>query len=99
MQGNAAGTSTDIGLATERARVGSGKAETAGEDDAVRSVDGNRMLIGGVVTREDALVPVCKHILAAALCDAAPGLFGGGMKVRDVSVGEMAAWAAGWGET
>lgn len=72
------------------------KDEEVGDD---LSGDMNRVLIGGTATKDDALVPVCKHILAAALCDTAPDLFGGGINVREVSVGEMAAWAAGWGET
>lgn len=55
-------------------------------------------LVGGTLTKHDVQIPACKHILAAALCEAAPGLFGSGMTTRDVSVSEMAAWAAGWGE-
>lgn len=73
-----------------------------GQDDGAAIDEGDmvdKLLIGGIATKDDALTPVCKHILAAALCDAAPGLFGGGMKSREVSVDEMAAWAAGWGET
>lgn len=67
-------------------------AEDAGDN-------GGTVLIGGVATKDEALVPVCKHILAAALCDTSPGLFGAGMKIREVNADELAAWAAGWGET
>lgn len=70
-------------------------AGVAGNEDR----EANPVLAGGIATKEDALIPVCKHILAAALCDVAPGLFGDGMKVKEISMGELAAWAAGWGET
>lgn len=53
---------------------------------------------GGVATKSDSVVPVCKHILAVVMAEAAPRLLGDGMQTRDVSVQEMAAWSAGWGE-
>lgn len=77
------------------------KGETREEGVMAQNDEDNRgtVLIGGIATNDEALVPVCKHILAAALCDTSPGLFGAGMKIRQVSTDELAAWAAGWGET
>lgn len=79
----------------------SGRGETRKQEDVARVDEDDRgtVLIGGVATKNEALVPVCKHILAAALCDTSPDLFGAGMKTREVNVDELAAWAAGWGET
>lgn len=83
---------------TERQPKGS---ETRNEGDVTEDDHGKieTVLIGGVATKDAALVPVCKHILAAALCEASPVLFGAGMNIREVNVDELAAWAAGWGET
>lgn len=53
---------------------------------------------GGIATSPDARVPVCKHILAAALSKAAPNLFSEDTTVRTVTAEETAAWSAGWGE-
>lgn len=53
---------------------------------------------GGIATRPDAIVPICKHILAVVLGKAAPGLFENAMVMVDVSREEIAARAAGWGE-
>ncbi|KAK5095491.1 hypothetical protein LTS08_008133 [Lithohypha guttulata] len=58
----------------------------------------SQMLFGGTTTRHDAVVPTCKHILAAIIGTAAPKLFGDGIDSKDVSKEELAAWAAGWGE-
>lgn len=83
---------------TERQPKGN---ETRNEGAAIQDHHGKieTVLIGGVATKDEALVPVCKHILAATLCEASPVLFGAGMNVREVTVDELAAWAAGWGET
>lgn len=51
---------------------------------------------GGVATIKDADIPVCKHILAAAICTAAPDAFSNDIKCKDASVEELAAWCAGW---
>jgi hypothetical protein len=44
-------------------------------------------------------IPVCKHILAALLADAAPNVFVEGIQVRLLRLDreEVAAWAGGWG--
>ncbi|KIW12889.1 hypothetical protein PV08_08076 [Exophiala spinifera] len=42
--------------------------------------------------------PSCKHILAAVLAKAAPGLFAHGVTSRTVSRDESVGWGAGWGE-
>jgi len=57
---------------------------------------GNRF--GGIATKTDSVVPTCKHILAVVMAEAAPRLLGAGVQTRDISVQEMAAWSAGWGE-
>lgn len=56
-------------------------------------------LFGGLATVGEPPVPVCKHILAAAVAESAPQLFGQGVQVREVSKAELAAWSAGWGES
>ncbi|KIV88009.1 hypothetical protein PV10_09186, partial [Exophiala mesophila] len=43
-------------------------------------------------------VPVCKHILAAALARAAPALFGASVAERHATKKELAGWGGGWGE-
>lgn len=43
-------------------------------------------------------VPVCKHILAAALARAAPALFGASVAERQATKEELAGWGGGWGE-
>jgi len=53
---------------------------------------------GGRLTKPDSPAPVCKHILAAAIANAAPNLFTDGFQVQEVSEEEIAAWSAGWGE-
>ena len=53
---------------------------------------------GGMCTNGNMGVPVCKHILAALLCKAAPEVFGHGMVVREVSKEELAGWGGGWGD-
>ncbi|KAI4715423.1 hypothetical protein E4T48_08398 [Aureobasidium sp. EXF-10727] len=51
-------------------------------------------MVGGLSLGKD--VPMCKHLLACVLAErAAP--FGGYVKTREVSVEELAGWAAGWG--
>jgi hypothetical protein len=54
--------------------------------------------LGGVLTRADTGVPICKHILAAFLGTAAPDMFGKGVCTRDVDEAEAAGWAGGWGD-
>lgn len=53
---------------------------------------------GGSATKEDAAIPICKHLLAVALVNCAPGVFGATVVHKNVSKDEMAGWAAGWGE-
>lgn len=54
--------------------------------------------VGGVVTRPDSPIPMCKHILASIIASTAPSLVADGIQSRNVSVEESAAWSAGWGE-
>lgn len=54
--------------------------------------------LGGVLTRADTGVPICKHILAAFLGTAAPDMFGKGVCTREVDEAEAAGWAGGWGD-
>ncbi|KAK5937018.1 hypothetical protein PMZ80_010767 [Knufia obscura] len=77
------------GGAEERVSVG------IPEADLIQS----RPLVGGVATKSNCQIPICKHILAAALANAAPNLFADGLQSREVSKEETAAWSAGWGET
>jgi hypothetical protein len=53
---------------------------------------------GGTAKRDGTGVPVCKHILAAVLGKALPGLFGNGVKRKEVTAAEAAGWGAGWGD-
>lgn len=46
----------------------------------------------------DGIPPVCKHLLACVLAERCPGLLGGCVEERVVSVEEAAGWAAGWGD-
>lgn len=78
------------------------------EDPDVRADDyegmddyhGDRWL-GGTLTRilsRNSAPPICKHLLACVLATRCGRLFGNGLQERiDVSQGEMAGWAAGWG--
>ena len=52
--------------------------------------------LGGVLSRTDSGVPICKHILAAFLGAAAPNIFGNGVCVKEVTEAEVAGWAGGW---
>lgn len=47
----------------------------------------------------DMAVPICKHILAAAVGKAVPSMFGGGIDARTVNVDGVAGMAAGWGDS
>ncbi|KAI5195193.1 hypothetical protein E4T39_08324 [Aureobasidium subglaciale] len=51
-------------------------------------------MVGGLSLGKD--VPMCKHLLACVLSERG-GMFGAYVKTREVSVGELAGWAAGWG--
>lgn len=53
---------------------------------------------GGTLIQQYLDTPTCKHILAVFLATSAPTLFGIGVQVRNISVEELAGWAAGWGE-
>jgi hypothetical protein len=52
-------------------------------------------MVGGLSLGQD--VPMCKHLLACVLAERG-GMFGGYVKTREVSVEELAGWAAGWGD-
>lgn len=71
------------------------EADTAFQTNGAAQVQSR---FGGVATTVDSVVPICKHILAVIMVDAAPRLFGSSLETRDVSIQEMAAWSAGWGE-
>lgn len=53
---------------------------------------------GGVWTSHANEIPICKHILAAALSRAASGLFPEALRCSMITVSEAAGWAGGWGE-
>jgi hypothetical protein len=74
--------------------------EDQGEDDAddhdvTVEEEGEEWMVGGLSLGKD--VPMCKHLLACVLAERG-GLFGGYVKTREVSVEELAGWAAGWGD-
>ena len=52
-------------------------------------------MVGGLSLGQD--VPMCKHLLACVLAERG-GMFGGYVKTKEVSVEELAGWAAGWGD-
>lgn len=52
----------------------------------------------GGCTRGDDVPPVCKHILACFLAERCRELFRSHVDGKAVPLGEMAAWAAGWGD-
>ena len=60
--------------------------------------DDGKPRLGGVLTRAETGVPICKHILAAFLGTAAPEIFGKGVCTRDIDEAEAAGWAGGWGD-
>lgn len=79
--------------------------QEAAEIDGVEHTTspGKYVRFGGTLTRPNTLVevPVCKHILAAVMARAAPGLFVADEHVnvrREVEKGELAGWGAGWGD-
>ena len=73
-------------------------------EGGARTYEKNSWRFGGTLTRDEmgVGVPVCKHILAAAMARAAPGLFKEGLHVnvrRNVGRDEMAGWGGGWGDS
>ena len=70
------------------------------EGDGVHRVTGDdtkkndEWMAGGLSLGEN--VPLCKHLLACLLVERT-GLFAGFVKEKDVTLEEMAGWAAGWG--
>ena len=62
-----------------------------------------RYRFGGSLTRGLSPLPVCKHLLACTLFVRCPELFGEESHIgpcrRLVSVEELAAWCAGWGDS
>ena len=53
---------------------------------------------GGLLTNDVSSVPICKHILAAAIGQVAPVLFPGGVRTSTPAAEEVAGWAGGWSE-
>jgi hypothetical protein len=69
--------------------------EGDGEIEAEAEEGGNEeWRVGGLSLGKD--VPMCKHLLACVLAERA-GSFRGYVKTREVSIEELAGWAAGWG--
>lgn len=69
-----------------------------GEEDGkavTEEGEGQEWMVGGLSLGQD--VPMCKHLLACVLAERG-GMFGGYVKTREVSVEELAGWAAGWGD-
>lgn len=60
--------------------------------------DGEGWRFGGIATGDGTAAPICKHILAAVLGKALPGLFGHGVERKEVTATEAAGWGAGWGD-
>ena len=81
-------------LGHEQASSGDGYAQT--DSGTTESRGGCRF--GGTATREGTGAPICKHILAAMLGKALPGLFGNGVDTKEVTAVEAAGWGGGWGE-
>ena len=70
-------------------------------DEAEKQEDGDEgrdWAFGGTATRKGMGVPVCKHILAALLGKAAPGMFGEMVSRREAGKEEVAGWGGGWGD-
>ena len=66
------------------------------EGDTVTAEEGEQeWMVGGLSLGQD--VPMCKHLLACVLAERGE-MFGGYVKTREVSVEELAGWAAGWGD-
>jgi hypothetical protein len=68
------------------------------EEDGNAVIDeeeGGEWMVGGLSLGQG--VPMCKHLLACVLAERG-GLFGSYVKTREVSVEELAGWAAGWGD-
>lgn len=53
---------------------------------------------GGSMVCHGSSTPICKHILAAVLARSAPRLFADGVQIKEISLFEVAGWAAGWGD-
>ena len=69
-----------------------------GEEDGDAVIAGEEeedWMVGGLSLGQD--VPMCKHLLACVLAERG-GMFGGYVKTKEVSVEELAGWAAGWGD-
>ncbi|CAD0093772.1 unnamed protein product [Aureobasidium vineae] len=65
------------------------------EDEAATvQTEDQEWMVGGLSLGKD--VPMCKHLLACMLAERG-GPFGGYVKTKEVSVEELAGWAAGWG--
>ena len=71
-----------------------------GCDRIEADMDGNRpgWRFGGTITRDGSGAPICKHILAAMLGKALPGLFGHGVEKKEITTVEAAGWGGGWGD-
>jgi hypothetical protein len=76
--------------------------DLASEDSSGREGTGDEGANGeigwrfGGLTRGDG-VPACKHLLACVIAEHCGG-FEGLVEEKEVSVGEVAGWAAGWGD-
>lgn len=69
-------------------------------DQTLTGIDGGGkgLRFGGMLTRDGAEAPICKHILAAMVGKALPRLFGHGVERKEVMATEVAGWSAGWGD-
>jgi hypothetical protein len=64
-------------------------------DAVIEGKEDQEWMVGGLSLGSD--VPMCKHLLACVLVERG-GMFGSYVKTREVSVEELAGWAAGWGD-
>lgn len=68
--------------------------EEADGEIVVEEGESQEWEVGGLSLGKD--VPMCKHLLACVLAERV-GSFRGYVKTREVSIEEVAGWAAGWG--
>lgn len=66
--------------------------------EAEKHEDERQFVFGGLLTKPEMPVPICKHLLAAAIATAAPDIFAKDTEDMDANLEEFSGWAAGWGE-
>ena len=87
-----------FGGASDLRHNDAGSEDECEQTDVEIEGDANEWRFGGTATRDGTGAPICKHILAAVLGKALPGIFGHGVERKVVTAAEVAGWAGGWGE-